>query len=267
MAIDTKGKLEIEYPKNCTFLWKYIDIHRLIDFLSSKELHYNRLDLFSDPIEGLKTSYLRRKNLTNLINSSENDGLVDKIKNKHPSLLENTELKDYFDKSSQNLQFVNCWFHDNRESMAMWDLYSNQNSVALKIETKQFLGYMDSVGEDFIRKNGSRLSMLANLVEYLPLNPFDPNLPKQKRKFAAFKKDESFKHEQEYRLLIYIHPNWYKEDNIPEFFKLKIDFKKLHFNIICHPLMEKWKKNNVESLVKKYSESFSVNRSQILLKK
>jgi hypothetical protein len=269
MAFDQKGKFEFVAPnvKEGKFLWKYLDLHKLIDLIASQELHFNRLDLFEDPIEGLSTRNLRATNLLELINESENVELIEKIKDKHPNLLENHDLESAFRAVKQRSQFVNCWFHDNRESMAMWNLYSNYDSVALKVKAKSLTDYLEKIGEDFISRNGYRISLLSNKVEYLPLNPFDSSLPLQKRKYASFKKDLSYKHEQEYRFLIYANQQMAYDENDIKFYRLPIDLEKIDLEIICHPLMLQWKRNNIRKLLEKFKRNIIVSKSSIYLRK
>lgn len=268
MAFDQKGIVDIVTPneKEGKFLWKYLDLHKLIDLIATQELHFTRLDLFEDPIEGLSTRNLRATNLIDLINESENVELIDNIKEKHPNLLENHEIKSAFGTIMKRSQFVNCWFHDNRESMAMWNLYSNYDSVALKVKGQNLTNYLKETSEDFLQKNGYRISLLSNKVEYLPLNPFDSNLPLQKRKYASFKKDLSYKHEQEYRLLIYANQQLAYDENNNKSYRLPINLEKIDLEIICHPLMQKWKRENIHRIIEKFKRKIKIKKSSIYLK-
>ena len=267
MAFDKKGKVEIIEPneKEGKFFWKYLDLHKLIDLIATQELHFTRLDLFKDPIEGLSTRNLRAANLLELMNEPENVGLVNNIKGKHPNILENHELESSFGAIKRRSQYVNCWFHGNRESMAMWNLYSNYDSVALKVNAKSLTNHLKETSEEFIEKNGFRISLLSDKVEYLPLNPFDSNLQLQKRKYASFKKDLSYKHEQEYRLLIYANQQMAFDSNCKSY-RLQIDLEKIDLEIICHPLMLKWKRNNIQILIDIFKRNISIKKSSIYLK-
>ena len=39
----------------------------------------------------------------------------------------------------QNLNFATCWYINNHESVAMWQLYSNPNSVAIRISHEKLI--------------------------------------------------------------------------------------------------------------------------------
>lgn len=261
--MDRKGIVDINIPNsnNGNYLWKYLDLHKLLDFINSGQLHFNRLDLFEDPIEGLPTSQLRKNHL---IESNYNKALERKIIKEHPNLEEEI-LTDLFISPKQKQQFVSCWFHDERESMAMWNLYSNRDSVAVKVKTNEFLNYTIEKGKEFIESHGYRLNLIGDIIEYLKLNPFDPKLPKQKRKYAAFKKDLSYRHEQEYRLLIFTHPKWIEATN-KKFFKFPFDFNQVNIEIICHPLMPAWKRTNIKNLIKNTKLNIEVSKSSITLR-
>ena len=69
--------------------------------------------------------------------------------------------------------------------MAMWDIYSNKDSIALKIKAKDLIDYFNSLLK---QQPGlfPKLKFICGSVSYFRLNPFDPfekgNLPK----YSAF---------------------------------------------------------------------------------
>lgn len=271
-SIDEWGKIDISKPdpKKGKFLWKYINFHKLLDFLHSSELHFTRLDSFNDPFEGVKMSLLRERNdFKDRPNSPELYNSAIDLKQRNVLSVEKlVHDESYRNKveSGQANQFVNCWFHGDRESMAMWELYSSKDSVSIQIEADKLIESILNDSKSFVVSYGNRLHLLGDSVKYLKINPFDPALPLVKSKYAAMKKDESYRHEQEYRFLISALPLWISQSGI-DFFRFKLDFKKLQFNVVCHPLMEDWKIKNIEKLVKTISPNFTVKPSSIELKK
>ncbi|MFC4218608.1 DUF2971 domain-containing protein [Flagellimonas marina] len=266
MGFDQKGEVKIKLPifKHGEFLWKYLDLHKLLNFVIKNELVFTRLDLLEDPIEGLSTSHLRAANLEDLINESENKEKVSQIKEKFPNLLKGKEFRPVFGKHKQQLQFANCWFHGERESMAMWNLYSNKDSVAIKVVAEDFISYLTKAAAKFVEQNGYKVHFIADSVKYLHLNPFDPDLSKQNFRYSAFKKDSSYKHEQEYRLLLYVHSKW-QEDHKFKFIKFPLGDNDLQIEIVCHPLMQEWKRTNLENLVSKFNNDIHVKKSDIFM--
>ena len=266
MGFDKRGEVKIKHPnfKQGEFLWKYLSLHKLLNFVIKSELVFTRLDLLEDPVEGLSTSQLRAANLEDLINESENKEKVLQIQQRFPNLLKGKESMNGFGKYRQQLQFANCWFHDERESMAMWNLYSNKDSVAIKVIAKDFISYITEAAEKFVVDSGHRLHFIADEVRYLPLNPFDPDLSKQNFKYSAFKKDSSYKHEQEYRLLLYIHSKWQDEHKF-KFIKFPLEDIDFQIEIVCHPLMQEWKRTNLENLVSRFNNKIKVKKSDVFM--
>ena len=265
MGVGSKGEHIINRPAEIdgVFFWRYLDLHKLIDLLISKELFFTRLDLLDDPIEGLSTKNLRLNHQKKLLNEQSN---LDSLK-EYDKVLKDAEFEEQWGKIKQSQQFVNCWRHSSRESLAMWNLYSNNDSVAIKIVANDMLDFLENQASQFVEKNGFRLDFIADKVKYLPLNPFDTKLPKQKIRFSSFKKDETYEFEKEYRLLIYSNKKTFEPNTELEFFRFPFPFDKLNFNIICHPLMESWKRDNVTRLVAKFYKDNIVKKSDIYLKK
>ncbi len=135
---------EEEYKKlnEHDVLWKYLDFHKFIDLISNKTLHFTRLDQFEDPFEGatrnlISNRYIAKQNPTNpLLEDVSGKGFLDKRKKKNEQTFKDCEIEI---NTSQKSQFVNCCNKLERESMAMWDLYSNSNSLAIKLNGKKFI--------------------------------------------------------------------------------------------------------------------------------
>jgi hypothetical protein len=257
-------------------LWKYLNLHKLLDFLISSELHFTRLDAFNDPIEGVKTSLLRdRADLKDWATSVDDPSWNPNLGIEHRQPMVNRKLQHdlYYAKEvemSQKCQFVSCWFGDEneegRESMAMWDIYSGPDSVVLKIDTNSLITEMQNTAQSYITLHEDSICILGDSVKYLKLNPFDKNLPLQTGDYAGMKKDVTFSHEHEYRFLISAGYEWAVAKN-QRIFRYKIDLAKLPFTVVCHPLMEDWKVKNIERLVEKFGYNFKVQRSSVELRR
>ncbi len=266
------GDVDIQHPNanSGKYLWKYIDLHKLLDFLYTGELHFTRLDSFKDPIEGVRTSLLRQREMMKGMSTDMKDYNPALPLNQRRKLVNAKKVADVTFRDevilAQKTQFVNCWFLGNRESMAMWEIYSGPHSVALKIELKPLLDAIIEKASAFIAEHGRRLFLLGDKVTYLPLNPFVRQQKLVTIKYAGMKKDESFEHEKEYRLLISALPEWVIEED-KKCFRYKLDHAKLDITIICHPLMEDWQFNNIKTLVAKLNLNFKIQKSDIELRK
>ena len=233
------------------FLWKYIDLHQLIFFLREGSLFFNRLDKFEDPFEGITTSIIKNE--------------VDRLKKSESKIrMIKAWLKTEGTAAMQKKQFVNCWFNNDRESMAMWNLFSNPDSVAIRIKFDEML---DSLPPSFIELTeefNNNIEVIGDKIHYLKLNPFDLKQNLSRLSHSALRKDIAFEHEKEYRFLIMLRKKVRK--NLP-YLKLKLHyFPEMKFEIITHPQMETWKQNNILPLLDVYGLPFKVHKSEIKLK-
>ena len=110
-------------------LWKYLDIHKFLHFINTKSLFLTRLDKFEDVYEGITEELLLKKRISHDF-ASRGISEVSKVLD-YSYDIKITEL--------QRSQFVNCWFKSSRESVGMWNLYSNSDSVAICLKTEQLL--------------------------------------------------------------------------------------------------------------------------------
>ncbi len=235
--------------KEGDLLWRYVDLHKLIDLSNTQELHFTRTDKFSDPFEGVTYKLIAERYFAQKSNMT-NPAIDKKIRDKHNSNNKKT-LKNYEAESSlkQRTQFINCWIKSQRESVAMWNLYSNRNSVAIKANARDLIDYFKrnlELQPHFYPKN----EFICGSITYLKLNPFDPFEKKTLPKYSSFKKDVAYDYEKEFRFLIATPTS--NADSNPEFFRYNItkNFIEL-IEIICHPEMERWKFENIKGLCSK----------------
>lgn len=116
--------------------------HKFISFITDKELFFTRLDLFQDPFEGVTTRLIKQRYLAKLIPQAENINPRLPENLRENLTLEKKLTEQNYDAESikkQKTQFVNCWFRGERESMAMWNLYSNRDSIVLRIEGRTLI--------------------------------------------------------------------------------------------------------------------------------
>jgi len=237
--------------KDEDLFWRYIDLHKPIDLAINKELHFTRLDQFNDPFEGIQYKLIVDRYLAKdmkITNPSIPPDTVKMLEERAKAGLENYEVESNVMRKSQ---FVNCWIKSPRESNAMWNIYSNKDSIALKGIGKEIIEYFKNVInlQPYLYPE---YNFICGSVEYIKLNPIDLfEKPRILPKYSAFKKDVSYDYEKEYRFLI-VTPKGEIEEN-PTGIKLGIseNFYK-NIEIICHPEMDDWKFKNLESVCSKY---------------
>jgi hypothetical protein len=242
------------------FLWKYVDIHKLLYFIQEQKLYFNRLDSFEDPYEGIGFTNIALRHFISDTLSSVNK---EESENYEKLIREAEELRkrgEIDSEIAQKCQFVNCWFYGHAESIAMWNLYSNRDSVALKFNAR-LLAHLFSAS---VKKYDPSLKSIAGKVVYS--NLYNPTrflgLNDEKfHHFFALNKDISYSHENEFRFIIQVeHDNMGKV----QFIEIPIlNFCELDFEIVAHPQMEQWKFKNIENLFNHYNIQNKLKRSFI----
>jgi len=108
--------------------------------------------------------------------------------------------------------------------------------------------------------------MIYGYVDYDNIWPFDPYLKsKHKIKHVAFKKDMSYKHENEFRFVVLTST---KNINKHEKFELPLgDILQDNFKIYANPNMNLWKYKNLERLLGLFSLKDKLVRSSLKVKK
>lgn len=280
LPILKKYNLEINEEQ---YLWKFLTIEKFLSIIINKSLHFNRLDLFEDLNEGVSTDLLllniKKESLLsfppfkNLIEYHQVDFF--------PS--ETDELIDNFI-DIQKTNYANCWYlsEKNVESVAMWNLYSSYNSVAIKIKLRNFY-------DNFMKYSYFSIpikTLTIGRVEYINFqNPDEILKVKENIKNSAFIKDISFKHENEIRIIAEIeklteYPLIIKEGISKHYqkklhnstsqlfgFTIKLnDFSKYDFEIVFNPKMPDWIKNDIIDILNNYEPSFNTINSKINLK-
>lgn len=272
-------------PNDEDFLWRYMDINKLLSFLIENKLHISRFDQLDDVHEGAPVEHLMKK----MVLHKAEQQTEQKIE--HLLFKIGVHLSDGIFKWSreaetklyQQLYYTNCWLIGKRESMAMWSSYSNTDSVAIKIKYK----YLKDV---FInnRFNIKELEGFHELklgkIQYIDLINLDEDIAEVYDKIQiGFTKDVSYQHENEFRIcLIKSNPEkiWKKyQDKSKWLVKdekellankglsvILNDFSKLPFEIVFHPKTESFSKDNIKNLLTKLELPFKIIDSQIALR-
>ena len=167
----------------------------------------------------------------------------------------------------QKKYFISCWLIHHRESVAMWNAYSDDDGIALKVKS---IDLIDSIirNKDNINDIEKMKTLYHGKIVYKDfLNPNDRINLKDEIPIIGFQKDLSFEHEKEYRFLIKQDTNNFKEEDI-SFAKLKLlDFENLEFDLIFHPKMEEWKKENIRKVLKAImANNITTRNSELQLK-
>ena len=284
--MEEKNKINVKFINDDqidenAYLWRYMDLHKFLSFIFNKSIYFSRLDNFEDKKEGITINHLFYKNLK-------------KQMDKHPmfdnfrSYISVDTMGGKMNKIDDELHkiqirnFASCWVIDenNSESVAMWNLYSKPNSLAIKIKYSDFKKLLKEKG---LHSFDSTREVICSPINYIDFQK--PDFKKLKNIDSVFTKDISFKHENEFRIIVRE-----KEREIPEINYKKnmsrknieklhndfwnylgieldlFDFKKFNFEIVHHPKSQDWAKNNIKEIIGLSKLDFKISESLLELK-
>lgn len=265
--------MEIEYPNNYKasnytgqFLCRYLDLYKLLDIINNHQIYFTRLDKFDDPLEGLTANAIKlrlftqrdpitEKNINKLFSPEDQKRIIQDDKIRREQYKREVAM-------SQKSQFANCWFKGEKESIAMWRLYSKKEGVIIKFEANELI---DTILQSVTQvKELENTKMTFGDVDYKNIWPFDLDEVFD-NKFNAMKKDKSYLHENEFRFIIAVSGGMIDLfDNII----LPINsFNNMNFEILASPFMEKWEFLNLAKLLSKYDLEKRLRQSNTAIKR
>ncbi|WP_323756094.1 hypothetical protein [Roseivirga sp.] len=280
-----KSSIEIEkldiVPSDKLFLYRYITIDKLMDCLLNKRFPLTRLNLFEDKLEGITPQNLSLNLASDKI-GKEIAPWIGEIVN-HITLNINPIKRNSLRRQKLDFQkynFASCWFVNDHESVAMWQLYSSPDSIAIKIPVNSFLGELDSKRFDLTGYNHKKIRYGS--VKYYRFDDIGSlSQLVTNENIQGFLKDKSFSHESEFRVILSVEENERKRaekkpmilDEQIEDLNRKLDqhiiyilfenFKNMPFELIFHPQASDWHKSNVKQTIKKYEVDFPIIESKL----
>lgn len=224
-----------------SFVWRYMNFSKVLDLIAENCIYYTRLDFFDDPLEGMKSTDRFKLHVSNIskLESSEDDPLK-QLKQTGQLTTKKEDVKKW-----QEGIFASCWYltenqDDHNESLAMWGLYTDKYSFAVKIPFNQLLTALSSSLETF---NDHEITTCGyGKVSYLTLYQQSLLGGDGKKIYPSLIKDKSFKYENELRLLL-IRENLSDKNSFDRIgIKIHLKNKLSEFvpkiEILAHPDME-----------------------------
>jgi hypothetical protein len=263
--------MKIEYPKDFDinyyedkFFCRYIDLYRLLDLINHNKLYFTRFDRFEDGLEGLTGNGISLRYFTESepitkenINTAFDEETQNKIIKGDQALREEYKNEVFY---SQQTQFANCWFEGNKESIAMWKLYSQNGGVAIKFNAKELI---ESVIEHAKALNDEDFLILYfGSVNYKNIWPFDVQEVFE-GKFSGLKKDRSYMHENEFRFVAVV-----PTQKAGKHLQFSLPIKPLpsfKMEIVANPFMMDWQVDNLSSLLRKFGLDTFLTKSKMVV--
>jgi len=266
------------------YLWKYFDLHKFLSLIISKSFHFTRLDKFEDKREGISPIHILYQNHKKEL---DNHPYFDNIRSFMTVDLLGSEMNKIEAelKKVQRFNFANCWVIGKKEieSVAMWNLFSDPKSLAIRIKYSDF---KSNIIENGYMTDGVQKELICSPIKYLNfqdkqnISEFTNNLWD-----SVFLKDISFQHENEFRIIAReserkIPEIKYKSNisrshieklhnsnyNYPGIKVELINFENYKFDIVYHPKSTDWIKENINEIVKKFEIGLDIFNSNLELK-
>ena len=248
------------YPTARGFVWRYLTVDKFLDLIVNKELPLTRLDSMSDSLEATSLYEIDNR-LFNLP-----DDVYAKDDGSGSRKLSAAQRRQTY--------FASFWFNKPMESMGMWDLYSEHSGVAIKWRSNSFRKFVDeeldiAVPEVVYGKLYADVVLYRDLFDLSIINTL-----RHDKKLIGFHKHKAWEHEHEYRILLKLNLESLRETdggkltNVPPIVKLRIAptyFQKME--VILHPRVNNWHKENIEKLVNYYAPNLTVKRSYLDMRK
>jgi hypothetical protein len=255
--------------KSNIIVWRYLSLPKFLDFVLNKNIAFTRADMFCDKKEGVPNDLLHLINVYEREKEKYSESLpnfpfagignpvqgllLHKLSVKEKRLLAKLTKE-------QKMYFVSSWFKSEHESMAMWNLYSENSGVAIKTTVEVIINFINS--QPFFDKTSlSHNSISYNNISRLT-NDFFTDIQSEKSNLKLFyRKDISFEHEKEYRFVLFDKNGG---SQIP-IRRVLMDGNELNkFQIITHPLMPNWQFENLKQICIGKIQPENFNKSSLI---
>lgn len=249
---------------NKDYLFRYMSKSKVLSFLETKSLYMPSMNRFDDKLEGISTYDITEVRIAyELCFIDREDEINPEIieywkKNKEMSKDKLMYIRDTL-KRTQESHYISCWFNSNRESDGMWRFYAKEDGFAIKVNRKQF---QDKI-ETSIPFNGlkEKQRIVVGRIKYQDYPRVIQNEKENTVLYLAFRKDESFSHEKEYRVVL-IDLN--DDEQKPNNFLYKIDeFDDLEITIITHPAMPESQFQECKASFESLGKNITVQKSEL----
>lgn len=260
-------------PKN-RYLWKYLDLMKFLDFIETKELFFARMDSFDDVFEMSSSAQKHDISLFNGMASSRPNQWRNGFPEKDISVFKTEVLRGIYKmRELQKNYFASCFYNSDSESIAMWNLYSGMNGVAIRFDGLKL--YKNIEADHEINKKNRSFNLYCSNVKYF--NPDKINVYTKDRKlipdkfndYSLFKKSLYYQHEIEYRFVFDDSSIASSKEPEKKYIRIKLEnLKDVGATFFVSSETEEWQINIVEKIIRSHLDtSFRVQKSKILTKR
>lgn len=229
-------------------LWRYMDLAKFISIMKNSSLYFSAPESFGDIYEGAHGELKNKQAWDNFYLSFVRASIItvpDNCWHKiEPEKLEEDSGKivEQISSTWKKGIYINCWYHSEFESEAMWKMYSVNVKNAIAIQTS-YGSLKNELGERAIIKPIRYIDYSKQFV--------GPNE-------VFWCKRKSFEYEKEVRAIVH---NYTSRQNAG--IEIKVDLNKLIENVYISPYAPRWFREIVIDLVIRYGYTFKVHESSM----
>lgn len=242
------------------YVYRYLTIEKLIDFLDTNSIYLARLDTFEDNLENIEPYDINELKFLTLskpedANPEISESLWEQMIEKSKRRLK--EIQDYL-VEKQKKRYVSCWILSDVESFGMWDTYGKSGFV-IRFD-RNYFQKMIRESIDLQTKPTNKIDLLV--VGKVFYQDFEKMLLQEKEsllRFSAFRKHLSFKHESEYRIVEFTNEI---ENQTGLKFKLP-EIESLDFEIFANPRLTSFQFLQYKKIIEKYLKSGKLKESEL----
>jgi hypothetical protein len=230
-------------PPQSQKIWRYMDVLKFASMLKEKGLLFNSAKVFNDPFEGsiprVWTKDQRRE--TQFLSKQKVSPKLGATKATRARL-----------KKEREWVFVNCWHMSEDESLAMWDLYAEQNG-SICIQSTYGLLRECLPSPTHI---GAVIYVDHQKVEFRVGNMLIPFMHKR----------QPFSHERELRAIWFDQQAALSKKKPPTFLLKNVDLQRLIVQVVMRPETPYWVQNMVNDIAARYELNVKVKSSTLDLR-
>jgi len=158
--------------------------------------------------------------------------------------------------------YCSSFYSAEGESKAMWNIYSGIDGIALKFESSLLIDFIYSYYNLHLKSDYFISSDYVKYENIIEARAYDDggNIILDKSMSGPFVKDNSYSHENEYRIILES-----KSESKRPIVKID-DFKNLKFEIYVNADIEDWKVDVINGLIKDVLPETTVKKSKFVTK-
>ena len=227
----------VKTPHGNSILWRYMNLEKFFDLITSSELYFTNVSQLTDKYEGT----IPKKNYYALQKIMES-----KDKSKEDVIFELELLKQRVDRFRE-LTLVNCWTLAKHESYALWKIYLGgaKGGIAIRTTASRIVDSINKSSEP------NDEDIYFSKIEY---NDYIDDIESQFQWIT--RKSNFYKFENEARLIIFHKESPQPQYNIRNGRRYKINIDRLIDRIYISPFSPGWFRTSFNKTIEKIKPDF-----------